>query len=140
TFIKCLLGIVRPTSGDGTIQSAPLGSIEAKNEIGYLPENHRYPGHLTGEQVLHYFGELSGLSAATLGRSIEEKLELVEMKKWRKNKIRTYSKGMMQRLGLAQALINDPKLIILDEPTDGVDPMGRQEIKTILSRMRDAGK
>jgi ABC-2 type transport system ATP-binding protein len=140
TFIKCLLGIVFPTAGSGYILGMPLGSILAKEKIGYLPENHRYPLHLTGEKVLWYFGRLSGLEPNILAARIEETLHLVGMSDWRKVKVRKYSKGMMQRLGLAQSLINDPDLIILDEPTDGVDPVGRKEIREVLTKLRARGK
>ena len=140
TFIKCLLGIVFPTGGAGHILGFPLGSIKAKEKIGYLPENHRYPLHLTGEQVLRYFGKLSGVESSTLSKRIDESLALVGMSEWRTMKVRKYSKGMMQRLGLAQALINDPDLIILDEPTDGVDPVGRKEIRDVLTKLKERGK
>lgn len=140
TFIKCLLGIIFPTTGRGNILGYPLGDIRAKEKIGYLPENHRYPLHLTGHQVLSYFGKLSGVEGPTLEKRIEETLEIVGMKEWRDMRVRKYSKGMMQRIGLAQALINDPSLIILDEPTDGVDPVGRKEIREVLVRMKDRGK
>jgi len=140
TFIKCLLGIVFPTGGAGHILGLPLGSIKAKEKIGYLPENHRYPLHLTGEQVLSYFGKLSGVKHGTLKTRIDETLALVGMSEWRNMKVRKYSKGMMQRLGLAQALINDPDLIILDEPTDGVDPVGRKEIRDVLTHLKGQGK
>jgi ABC-2 type transport system ATP-binding protein len=140
TFIKCLLGIIFPTGGSGHILGEPLGSVKAKARLGYLPENHKYPLHLTGEQVLNYFGKLSGLDKSALHKNIDETLHLVGMQDWRTMKVRKYSKGMMQRLGLAQALINDPDLIILDEPTDGVDPVGRKEIRDILARVKDQGK
>jgi ABC-2 type transport system ATP-binding protein len=140
TFIKCLLGIVFPTGGSGHILGMPLGSIRAKEKIGYLPENHRYPLHLTGEQVLSYFGKLSGVKHSMLKIRIDETLALVGMSEWRNMKVRKYSKGMMQRLGLAQALINDPDLIILDEPTDGVDPVGRKEIRDVLTHLKGQGK
>jgi ABC-2 type transport system ATP-binding protein len=140
TFIKCLLGIIFPSSGSGSILGENLGSIKAKKLIGYLPESHRYPLHLTGEQVLDYFGKLSWITGADLDRRINETLEIVGMSDWRTMKVRKYSKGMMQRLGLAQALINDPDLIILDEPTDGVDPVGRKEIRDVLAKLKDRGK
>ena len=117
-----------------------LGSVRAKERIGYLPENHRYPLYLTGEEVLNYFGKLSGVSNPELGKRIDATLELVGMRDWRKTKVRKYSKGMMQRLGLAQALMNEPDLIMLDEPTDGVDPVGRKEIRDILVHLKDRGK
>ncbi|MFI5263430.1 MAG: ABC transporter ATP-binding protein [Candidatus Kapaibacterium sp.] len=140
TFIKCLLGIVYPTGGVGNILGFPLGSIKAKEKIGYLPENHRYPLHLTGGQVLSYFGKLSDVKPGVLKIRIDETLALVGMSEWKNMKVRKYSKGMMQRLGLAQALINDPDLIILDEPTDGVDPVGRKEIRDVLTHLKDQGK
>lgn len=140
TFIKCMLGIVFLTSGEGTVLGYPFGSTNAKELLGYLPENHRYPLYLTGEQVLAYFGKLSGISGPVLGSRIDETLKIVGMTEWRTTKVRKYSKGMMQRLGLAQALINDPKLILLDEPTDGVDPVGRKEIREVLTRLKNDGK
>src|SRR5947207_379428 len=140
TFIKCLLGVIFPSGGAGHILGMPLGSIRAKEKIGYLPESHRYPLHLSGEQVLRYFGKLSGVDHTTLKSRIDETLGLVGMSEWRTMKVRKYSKGMMQRLGLAQALINDPDLIILDEPTDGVDPVGRKEIRDVLTHLRERGK
>ncbi|HEY3875806.1 MAG TPA: ABC transporter ATP-binding protein [Candidatus Kapabacteria bacterium] len=140
TFIKCMLGIVFLTSGEGTVLGYPFGSVQAKEKLGYLPENHRYPLYLTGEQVLAYFGKLSGITGPALGIRIDETLKVVGMNEWRKTKVRKYSKGMMQRLGLAQALINDPKLILLDEPTDGVDPVGRKEIREVLTRLKNEGR
>jgi ABC-2 type transport system ATP-binding protein len=140
TFIKVLLEIVFPTSGNATLMGVPIGNTRAKSDVGYLPENHRYPDFLTGEQVLAYFGKLSGIAADVLGRRIDDVLALVDMTQWRKTKIRKYSKGMLQRIGLAQALINDPRLVILDEPTDGVDPIGRKAIRDILVRLRNEGK
>jgi ABC-2 type transport system ATP-binding protein len=139
TFIKVLLGIVFPDGGDAGVLGRPLGNIGVKARIGYLPENHRYPAYLTGEQVLRFFGKLSGVAPAELERRIPELLALVQLEKWRSMKIRKYSKGMLQRLGLAQALVNRPSLVILDEPTDGVDPIGRKEIRDVLLRLRGEG-
>lgn len=140
TFIKVLLEIVFPTSGTASLLGRPIGDAAAKSGVGYLPENHRYPDFLTGEQVLRYFGKLSGVDSAQLERRIDEVLDLVDMVKWRKTKIRKYSKGMLQRIGLAQALINNPRLVMLDEPTDGVDPIGRKQIRDLLVRLRDEGR
>jgi ABC-2 type transport system ATP-binding protein len=140
TFIKVLLEIVAPTSGSAQMLGEPIGSAPAKARVGYLPENHRYPDFLTGAQVLRYFGKLSGMSGAELERRIDDRLRLVGMEQWKNTKIRKYSKGMLQRIGLAQALVNDPQLVMLDEPTDGVDPLGRKEIRDMLARLRDAGK
>jgi len=140
TFIKVLLEIAFATSGSAQVFGKPIGDVETKTRIGYLPENHKYPPYLTGEQVLRYFGKLSGINNDVLDRRIEETLVLVDMVRWSKTKIRRYSKGMMQRIGLAQALVNNPHLIILDEPTDGVDPIGRKQIRDLLTRLRDEGK
>ena len=117
----------------------PPGDVAAKARIGYLPENHRYPSHLTGEQVLHYFGRLSGMDSATRARRIEELLRRVRMEEWRRVRVSRYSKGMMQRLGMAQAILNEPDLLLLDEPTDGVDPIGRREIRDLLLEQRERG-
>ena len=140
TLIKCVLGIVFTTSGRGSVLGSPFGSVKAKEHIGYLPENHRYPAHLTGGQVLRYFGKLSGLDSAKIESQITSTLEITGMSDWRDTKVKKYSKGMMQRLGLAQALINNPQLIMLDEPTDGVDPVGRKEIREVLVRLKNEGK
>lgn len=140
TLIKILLSITFPTSGEAFVMNHPLNDYNIKKKIGYLPENHRYPNYLTGGDVLKFFGRLSGLEGAGLGKKIDELLELMKLTKWKKAKVKTYSKGMMQRLGLAQALINDPELIFLDEPTDGVDPIGRKEIRDILLELKARSK
>jgi ABC-2 type transport system ATP-binding protein len=140
TLVKILLSITFPTSGEALVMDRPLDDYNIKRKIGYLPENHRYPNYLTGGDVLKFFGKLSGLEGTTLGKKTDELLELMKLSKWKKAKVKTYSKGMMQRLGLAQALINDPELIFLDEPTDGVDPIGRKEIRDILLELKSQSK
>jgi ABC-2 type transport system ATP-binding protein len=140
TFVRILLGIIFPTSGDASIFGKPVSHYRIKQKIGFLPENHRYPMHFSGEGVLRYFGTLSGIDRTALSKRIDELLHLVNMNQWRRIKLRKYSKGMLQRIGLAQALINEPDLIFLDEPTDGVDPIGRKEIRDVLKRLRDKGK
>jgi ABC-2 type transport system ATP-binding protein len=140
TLIKVLLGITFPTSGGGKLFEKDLNDVKTKSKIGYLPENHSFPNYFSGEQVLHHFGKLSGLSSDQVKRKADEYLEVVGMKEWRKIKIRKYSKGMMQRIGLAQAMINNPDLIFLDEPTDGVDPIGRKEIRDVLLNLKSQGK
>lgn len=140
TLIKMLLGIVYPTNGSAKIEGENIGSTKSKNLIGYLPENHKYPNYLTGEGVLKYFGLLSGVDSKTLTSRTSELLSLVNMSKWGTTRIKKYSKGMMQRLGIAQSLINDPKVVFLDEPTDGVDPVGRKEIREIIFNIRERGK
>ena len=140
TLVKVLLGILFPNEGEAQIFEKDINDESIKSKIGYLPENHKFPNYLNGEQVLRYFGKLSGMSDNDAKKKSEEYLKLVDMEKWKKTKIKKYSKGMMQRLGMAQALINDPELIFLDEPTDGVDPIGRKEIRDILINLRSLGK
>ncbi|MGE5796421.1 MAG: ABC transporter ATP-binding protein [Ignavibacteria bacterium] len=140
TLVKILLGITFPTAGDAKILNGEINDYHIKTKIGYLPENHKYPSYLTGGEVLRFFGKLSGVSGIQLENKIDELLEMVKLSNWKKAKVKTYSKGMMQRLGLAQALINDPELIFLDEPTDGVDPLGRKEIRDILIELKKKSK
>ena len=108
--------------------------------MGYLPENHRFPKYLTGRQTLEFFGAMAKVDRKTVKRRANELLATVGMSGWADKKVATYSKGMLQRVGLAQAMINDPDLIVLDEPTDGVDPVGRRDIRDVLLRMREQGK
>jgi ABC-2 type transport system ATP-binding protein len=140
TLVKLLLGITFPDSGSARILNENISNIKVKRKVGYLPENHKYPPYLTGGETLKFFGRLSGLDGNTLDKKIDELLELMNLSKWKKSKIKTYSKGMMQRLGLAQAMINDPELNFLDEPTDGVDPIGRKEIRDVLVELKNRNK
>jgi len=140
TLVKLLLEIIFPTSGTAKILNENIADYHVKKRIGYLPENHKYPSYLSGGDVLKFFGRLSGMEGLSLQKKTDELLELVKLTKWKKSKIKTYSKGMMQRLGLAQSLINDPELIFLDEPTDGVDPIGRKEIRDILLELKNRSK
>ena len=140
TLIKILLSICFPTSGTAKILNEDTRNYKLKYRIGYLPENHKFPSYLSGGEALKYFGKLSGLNGVQLDKKIDELLELVKMTHWKKLKVKGYSKGMMQRLGIAQALINDPELILLDEPTDGVDPIGRKEIRDILADLKTKNK
>jgi ABC-2 type transport system ATP-binding protein len=140
TFVKLLLGITYPTFGSGMVLNESISNHLVKRKIGYLPENHKYPPYLKGKEVLKFFGRLSGMSGRDLEVKIDELLNTVDLTEWGNSKVKTYSKGMMQRLGLAQALINDPELIFLDEPTDGVDPIGRKEIRDILINLKSKSK
>ena len=140
TLVKSLLGIVHPTSGAASLFGVPVGRPEARRRVGFLPEHHRFPPFLTAEAMLHLYGRLSGVEAATRKRQIPELLERVQMGRWRSAKIKTFSKGMMQRAGLAQALLGSPDLLFLDEPTDGVDPVGRREIRDVLVELSREGK
>jgi ABC-2 type transport system ATP-binding protein len=139
TFVKLLLSIALPTSGSATVLGHSLGQRALKEQCGYLPESHRYPGFLTALDTLIFFGRLNGLPESRLKYKAKSLLELVGLKDWANVKTKKFSKGMLQRLGLAQALINDPKLLFLDEPTDGVDPIGRKEIRDILLRLKGEG-
>lgn len=140
TCIKILLTLAQPSSGKASVLGHDIPDTKIKSRIGYLPENHRFPGYLTGEQVLWHFGQLAGVPRSVVSSRIVPLLQLVGIAQWRTMKVKRYSKGMMQRLGLAQAMINEPDLVFLDEPTDGVDPVGRKEIRDVLLRMKDAGK
>lgn len=140
TLIKLLLNITFPTFGRAKILGEDIFNHRIKRKIGYLPENHKYPPYLNGGEVLKFFGKLSKLEGNGLDKKIDELLELVKLNEWKKTKLKAYSKGMMQRLGLAQSLINDPDLVFLDEPTDGVDPIGRKEIRDILLELKNKSK
>lgn len=140
TLVKILLGITNPSKGSATVLGEDISNYMLKKKVGYLPENHRFPEHLTGEQVLNFFGGFSDMSPNELKKRIDYLLDLTKMNDRRNYKIKTYSKGMMQRIGIAQALINNPDLIFLDEPTDGVDPIGRKEIRDMLLELKTQGK
>lgn len=141
TTIKMLLGLIFPTSGKIEILGTEdIGSAAVRRQIGYLPEGAYYPDFLRGDEVLRFYGQLYGLGGKDLKRRVDESLEVVGMTRARKRLIRGYSKGMRQRIGLAQALLSDPQILILDEPTTGLDPIARKEIRDILARLRDEGK
>jgi ABC-2 type transport system ATP-binding protein len=140
TLIKILLGSLHPTSGTAAINGYAGGDWRSRLSAGYLPENHRFPPYLTGRQMLFCFGGMAGMSPSDIRGKVDSLFDIVGLSQWQNTKIRKYSKGMMQRLGLAQTLLNDPQLIFLDEPTDGVDPVGRHEIRTILLNLKKAGK
>jgi ABC-2 type transport system ATP-binding protein len=139
TLIKVLLGIVRKTSGDARVLGYAAGEITARRKVGYLPENHRIPRHLTGSTALEYYGCLSGLSVGEVRRRAPDLLDRVGLAGRERDRVSGYSKGMQQRLGLAQAMLHRPDLIILDEPTDGVDPVGRKQIREVLRSLADEG-
>jgi ABC-2 type transport system ATP-binding protein len=140
TLIKIMMTVVRPTNAEGTILGQRVGHKPTLAKVGYLPEHHRFPRYLTGRQTLEFFAAITGVDRATRKRRSAELVETVGMTAWADKKVGEYSKGMMQRIGLAQALVNDPDLVLLDEPTDGVDPVGRRDIREVLLRMRDMGK
>jgi len=139
TFVKALLSAVHPTRGTALIFGRNAADPEARRPIGYLPENHRFPTYFTGEGMLDFYAALSGMDSAQRKRRIPELLDLVGLQQWGSVRLSKYSKGMLQRLGLAQALIHEPSLLILDEPTDGVDPVGRRHIRDVLTQCEQKG-
>jgi ABC-2 type transport system ATP-binding protein len=139
TLVKIMVSVVRATWAEGTILGRPIGHKSTLGRVGYLPENHRFPRYLTGRQVIEFFSALSGARRGERRRRAAELVEQVGMKPWADTRISQYSKGMMQRIGLAQALGAKPDLVILDEPTDGVDPGGRRDIRNVLLRLREQG-
>ncbi len=140
TLVKIMMSVVRPTTASGTLLGHRLGHKPTLARVGYLPEHHVLPRHLTGRQVLDYFGALARVDRRTRRSRGAELLELVGMTDWADRKVIAYSKGMQQRVGLAMAMINDPELLILDEPTDGVDPEGRREIRRVIRHLHEQGK
>jgi ABC-2 type transport system ATP-binding protein len=139
TFVKTLLSAVHPTAGDALIFGRDAREPEARRPIGYLPENHRFPTYFTGAGMLDFYASLSGVDEAKRSKLIPEMLDLVGLREWGDMRLGKYSKGMLQRVGLAQALIHSPAMLILDEPTDGVDPVGRRHIREILSGLEKQG-
>jgi ABC-2 type transport system ATP-binding protein len=140
TMVKILLGIVKKTDGDAYLLGEPAGTTNVRRRVGYLPEDHQFPGYHTGRTLLHFYGELYGLSRPERVRRMNEAFDIVGLKKRADSKIKTYSKGMKQRLGIAQAIFHDPEVIFLDEPTDGVDPVGRKEIRDLLEQLKQEGR
>jgi ABC-2 type transport system ATP-binding protein len=140
TTIKILLEIIFPTAGTARILGRPSGDREAKRQLGFLPENPYFYDFLSATQFLQFHGGLCGLSPQWLKNRIPEVLEQVGMKGTELMSLRSFSKGMMQRIGIAQALLHDPKLVILDEPMTGLDPLGRREVRDLMLRLREAGK
>jgi len=139
TTLKIILGLVSPTRGRTEIFGRDSRLVESRVAVGFLPENPYFYKYLTGEETLRFFGRLCGLGGARLRERIDELLDLVGLIKARKQRLGTYSKGMLQRIGLAQALIHQPKLLVLDEPTAGVDPAGSREIRDLICDLRNRG-
>jgi ABC-2 type transport system ATP-binding protein len=139
TLVKVLLGITSATDGEARLLGERAGTVWVRKRVGYLPEDHRFPDYHTGYSLLDFYGALLGVRRGERRRRIPEVLDQVRLKGRMNSKIRTYSKGMKQRVGIAQALFHDPDVIFLDEPTDGVDPLGRREIRTIMQELKGKG-
>ena len=139
TTLKIILGLVSPTSGRTEIFERDSRLVESREAVGFLPENPYFYKYLTGEETLRFFGRLCGMTRAELKKRVNELLDLVGLNKARDRRLETYSKGMLQRIGLAQALIHDPRLVVLDEPTAGVDPAGSREIRDLIMDLKRRG-
>lgn len=140
TLVKILMTVIRPTRAEGTVLDHPVGHKATLRRVGYLPEHHKFPDYLTGAQVVEFYAALAGVGRRERQRRRDELLDVVGMREWAGIKVKGYSKGMRQRVGIAQAIVNDPDLVVLDEPTDGVDPVGRRDIRAILVRLKEQGK
>src|ERR1700739_4607582 len=140
TTMNVLLGFVQPTGGQASLFGIDVRQPIARQRIGYLPEMTYYYKFLTAEELLRFYAKIFGLSRSEADKRIDQLLKLVELEHARKRPIKSYSKGMQQRVGLAQALINNPDLLILDEPTSGLDPLGRMKVREIIQRLKNEGK
>jgi ABC-2 type transport system ATP-binding protein len=140
TTVKILLGLTRPTAGGARLFGIPVSDPESRRRVGYLPEGHRFPGYLTARQTLSIFGRMSGMARSAVAARVPDLLERVRLSDWADVKVKKFSKGMTQRLGLAAALVHDPDVLLLDEPTDGVDPVGRREIRDLLRDEASRGR
>jgi ABC-2 type transport system ATP-binding protein len=140
TTINVLLGFVQPTGGAASLFGIDVRQPIARRRIGYLPELTYYYKFLTAEELLRFYARIFGLSRTEADKRIDEVLKMVDLGPAAKRLIKTYSKGMQQRVGLAQALINNPDLLILDEPTSGLDPLGRMKVRDIIQRLKNEGK
>jgi ABC-2 type transport system ATP-binding protein len=140
TAIKILLGLTRATGGEASLFGIAAGDPSSRRRVGYLPEGHRFPGYLTARQTLSIFGRMSDARPEDLRRRIPGLLERVRLSEWADVRVKKFSKGMTQRLGLAAALVHEPDALLLDEPTDGVDPVGRREIRDLLQEEAGRGR
>ena len=139
TTMKALLGLVTPSAGICSIFGRDSTKVDSRQEVGFLPENPYFYKHLSGEETIRFYGKLCGMKGAALRERTLELLQLVGLEEARKRRLGGYSKGMLQRIGLAQALVQDPRLLILDEPTAGVDPIGSRQIRDLIFKLKDRG-
>ena len=140
TTLKILLGLVTPTSGTSEIFGVPSSEVKSRIDVGFLPENPYFYKFLTGAETISFYGKLCGLGGRLLRDRVDELLELVGLEDAAERRVGSYSKGMLQRVGLAQAMVHDPRLLILDEPTAGVDPAGSRQIRDLVLRLKERGK
>ncbi len=140
TTLKLLMGLVMPTGGSAHILGKDIGDPKVKAQIGFLPEQPYFYDYLTAQELLRYYGRLSGVEARDLDRKIKAILERVGLQDAGRVQLRKFSKGMLQRVGLAQAVLHDPKIIFLDEPMSGLDPMGRREVRDLMEELKQQGK
>ena len=139
TTMKALLGLVAPTSGRCAIFGKDSRKVDSRRDVGFLPENPYFYKHLSGEETIRFYGKLCGMRGAELRKRTEEVLDLVDLQAARRRRLGGYSKGMLQRIGLAQAMVQDPRLLILDEPTAGVDPIGSRQIRDLILTLKKRG-
>lgn len=139
TTMKALLGLVAPTAGTCSIFGKDSMKVDSRNDVGFLPENPYFYKHLSGAETLRFYGKLCGLKGKVLEERVKELLALVDLENARDRRLGGYSKGMLQRIGLAQALVQEPRLVILDEPTAGVDPVGSRQIRDLIMKLRERG-
>jgi len=139
TTLKILMHLIRPTSGSARILGSPVDQVAMRARIGYLPENPYFYDYLTAEELLVYAGRLLGLGAPQLGRKVDAMIDMVGLGPARRVQLRKYSKGMVQRIGIAQAVLNDPEVVFLDEPMSGLDPLGRREVREIITGLKARG-
>src|SRR5438552_627781 len=139
TTLKLLMSLIRPTAGSARILGEPVDSVAMRRRIGYLPENPYFYDYLTGEELLAYVGSLFGIRPPALDQKIGELLQTVGLADARRLQLRKYSKGMVQRIGIAQAILNNPEVVFLDEPMSGLDPLGRREVREVIASLRSRG-
>lgn len=140
TTLKILMGLVRASGGTAFLLGQPAGDVETRRRIGFLPESPYFYDYLTAEEFLNFYGQLAGLGRVVISRRVSDLLALVGLAEAKTRQLRKFSKGMLQRIGLAQALIHDPELVILDEPMTGLDPVGRKQVRDLILNLRDRGK